>query len=117
RTLRYLTKQKGVKAGLELYNTMTNRNSVATITQLRTGHCGLNYYLHRFGKRNSPYCECGMGKETVEHYLLECRKYNEQRRRLRNQVGPGRMRAEKLLGYPKLIKHTIQYVIATKGEI
>jgi hypothetical protein len=64
----------------------------------------------------SPYCECGQGKETVEHYLLKCRKYKEQRKKLRKEVGPGRMSVEKLLGYPKLIKHTLEYVHATKGN-
>ena len=98
--------------GSKLYGTIPNRNTVATLARLRTGHCGLNHYLHRFKIKDSPYCDCGNGKETVEHYLLECRKYNEQRKTLGNEVGPGRMRTEKLLGYPKLIKHTMQYVIA-----
>ena len=47
---------------------------------------------------------------------MECRKYNEQRKTLRKEVGPGRMRTEKLLGYPKLIKHTMQYVIAIMSK-
>jgi len=73
--------------------------------------------MHRFKIKDSPYCECGNGKETVEHYLLECRKYNEQRKKLRREVGPGRMRIEKLLGYPKLVKHTLEFVANTKGEL
>src|SRR5437667_1498082 len=78
KALRRITKRKGVKTGLKLYNEIPGRDTVAKIVQLRTGHCGLNHYLHRFGKRYSPYCECGTGKETVEHYLLECRRYKEQ---------------------------------------
>ena len=85
----------------------------AMISQLRTGHCGLNYYLHRFGKKNPPYCECGNGKETVEHYLLECRRYNEQRKTLRKEVRTGRLTIEKLLGQPQTIKHTMEYIKAT----
>ena len=115
--LRHIIRRKGVKTGSKLYGAITKRNTVVTLVRLRTGHFGLNHYLHRFKIKKSPYCECGYGKETVEHYLLECRKYNEQRKTLRKEVGPGRMRTEKLLGYPKLIKHTMQYVIATKGEI
>jgi hypothetical protein len=83
---------------------------MAKLVQLRTGHCGLNHYLHRFGLKNTPYCECGYGKETVEHFLLQCPKYTEQRRRLRREVGGWNMRADKLLGDPKLIRHTMEYV-------
>ena len=114
RTLRHLTRQRCVKTGPKLYNTISNRNTVATITQLRTGHCGLNYYLHRFGKSYSPYCECGKGKETLEHYLLECRRYHEERIKLRKQIGKGRLTLGKLLREPQAIKHTIEYVKATK---
>ena len=115
--LRRIVRRIGVKIGSKLYSTIPNRRTVATLVRLHTARCSLNHYLHRFKIKDSPYCDCGYGKETVEHYLLECRKYNEQRKTLRKEVGPGRMRTEKLLGYPKLIKHTMQYVIATKGEI
>jgi hypothetical protein len=30
-----------------------------------------------------------MGKETVEHYLLECRRYKEQRKVIKGIVGHG----------------------------
>ena len=92
---------------------MVNRDTAATIAQSRTGHCGLNHYLHRFGINGSPYCECGYGKETVEHYLLECRNYKEPRKKLREAVGTGKMKVGILLGDPTEIKHTMAYVKAT----
>jgi len=115
KALRYITKtrRKGNKTGPKLYNEIANRNTAATIVQLRTGHCGLNHYLHRFGINRSPYCECGYGKETVEHYLLECRKYKEQRKRLREAVGTGMMKTGTLLGDPTKIKHTMVYIKET----
>jgi len=115
KALRHITKMKRKenKSGPELYNEIANRNSAATIAQLRTGHCGLNHYLHRFSINESPFCECGYGKETVEHYLLECRKYKEQRRRLREAVGTGRMKMGILLGDPTKIKYTMAYVNET----
>jgi ribonuclease HI len=58
--------------GPKLYNQINSRCTTTQIAQLRTGHCGLNKCLHRFGRRSSPYCKCGYGKETVEHYLMEC---------------------------------------------
>src|SRR5437762_1368706 len=113
--LRYITKikTKDNKNGPKLYNQIVNRSTAATIVQLRTGHCGLNHYLHRFGKRTSPYCECGYGKETVEHYMLECRKYKDQRKRLRKEVGGRKMKVGILLGDPTLIKNTMTYIRKT----
>ena len=69
--LRHITKQRGVKSGAKLYNTLPSRRAVATLVRLCTGYCKLNHYMHRFKIKDSPYCECGNGKETVEHYLLE----------------------------------------------
>ena len=46
---------------------------------------------------------------------MECQKYNEQRKILREKVGAGRVKVEMLLGYPKLIKHTMEYIAAMKG--
>jgi hypothetical protein len=63
------------------YNGIRNRSAIAALTRLRTGHCELNHYLYRFGLTDTPYCSCGRGKETVEHYLLECELYVEQKER------------------------------------
>jgi hypothetical protein len=49
----------------------------------------------------------------VEHYLLECRKYKEERKKLRREVGAGNMHAAKLLGNTKLIGHTVEFMKAT----
>ena len=112
-SLRRIMKAKNTKIGPALYNEIEDRNSAAKIAQLRTGHCGLNRYLNRFGIKNSPYCQCGYGKETVEHYLLECRKFREQRKKLRKEVGTAKMRVARLLGDTKLIRHTLEYINAT----
>jgi hypothetical protein len=103
-------------AGQKLYNSIPNRNATATLVRLRTGHCGLNRYLHRFKLARTPYCSCGYAKETVEHYLLECRLYYKQRKELRKKIGPGRMTIDKLLGISRFIKHTLEYVAETKGK-
>lgn len=113
--LRRITQRPGVKSGAKLYSRIPNRQASAALTRLRTGHCSLRHYLHRFKLAESPYCDCGYGKETVEHYLLECKLYVEQRKELRTKAGAGRMKVEKLLGYPKLVKHTLKFVESTKG--
>ena len=84
----------------------------AIISQLRTGHCGLNLYLHRFGFKESPYCKCRYRKENVEHYLIECRNYKEQRKKLHKDVGMGKMKMDILLGDPSMIKHTMTVINA-----
>ena len=50
KALRRIIKRKGVKTGPKLYNEIPGRDTVAKIVQPRTGHCGLNHYLHRFSK-------------------------------------------------------------------
>ena len=107
------TKSKRIKSGPGLYNEISNRSAATTIAQLRTGHCWLNLYRFRFDLTKSPYCKCGYGKENVEHYLLECKNYKIQRKKLRQDVGAGKMRTAHLLGDPMLIKHTMAYIKST----
>ena len=114
-TLRRILRRPGTKGGTKFYNRILNKRAAVSLMRLRTGHCGLNYYLFRFKLSNSPYCPCGHGKETVEHYLIECKLYAEQRKELRKKVGPGRMKVERLLSDPRLAKHTVEYIAATKG--
>ena len=112
--LRRISRSPGGKCGPKLYNDINNRGTVTRIAHLRTGPCGLNKYLHCFGKRSSPYCKCGYGKETVEHYLIECRNYKEQRKELRKNVGHRKMKLHEILGNAKIIKHTMEYIKATE---
>ena len=48
-------------------------------------------------------------KEKLEHYLLEYRQFREQRKKLRKEIGAGKMRVTDA----KLIKHTLEYINAT----
>ena len=51
------------------------------------GDCHLNEYLHHFNIIETPECECGAEKETVDHYLLNYELYDEERDALRRSVG------------------------------
>jgi len=114
--LQRMTRHRDVRSGPRLYN-LLERQAATTLAQLRTGHCGLNHYLHRFNLKESPYCKCGYGKETVEHYLMECRRYKEQRKEIHKEIcgslGKWRIKLERLLGDPKVIKHTLKFVKET----
>ena len=48
------------------------------ITQLITGYCYLNGYMHAVGLNESPLCTCGE-PESAKHYIEECEQYEEIR--------------------------------------
>ena len=98
--------------GLKLYEKL-KRKQVVLLSRLRTGHCHLNQYLHRFNIIETPECECGGEKETVEHYLLNCELYDEERDVLRRRVGAQGMRPSILLGDSQTIQDTMDYIEKT----
>lgn len=49
------------------------------ITRMRIRHCRLNKYLHVIGKHISGKCEYCNIIESVEHVVLECKKYDNER--------------------------------------
>jgi len=51
------------------------------IVQLRTGKIGFNAFLHdrKVPTITSPGCDCGDEKMTVEHVLLKCPSWREER--------------------------------------
>ena len=38
------------------------------------------------GLTESPNCECGNSRETVDHFLLECQIYKDQRKKMNKVV-------------------------------
>lgn len=62
------------------------KHAGATITQMRSGHVPLYSYLHRISLRHDPECECTMGVETTEHYVLLCPLHTDQRTTLKNEL-------------------------------
>jgi len=52
----------------------------------------LKYDSHRTGTSDTPQCDCGMAAETVEHFLLHCCKYYNERQEMLdfiNDIGCG----------------------------
>ena len=113
--LRAITQRPTGDSGPKLYSNITNlsRQELAWLARLRTGHCSLNKYLHRFSIADQPQCPCGNGIETVAHFLLRCRDHDEGREKLRKEVGGEGMSVEKLLGHPKFIKATLNFIKST----
>jgi ribonuclease HI len=113
--LKRITSKRFTAPPSKLYKKIQKRSHATKIAALRTGHCHLRQYLHRFRIKDSPLCECdGESVETVEHYMLYCKRYEQQRAELKRKVGIGGMRIEKLLGCSRIIEHTIKYIESTK---
>ena len=113
RRLRKMSKHPGTTTGPALYGALQKRKHVTWIAQLRTGHCHLNEYLYRFNKIETPECECGAEKETVDHFLLRCQLYDEERDMLRRKVGAEGMITSVLLGDKPIINETVEYIEKT----
>jgi len=109
---RRITRPQRFKTGTQLYGGLP-RKQIANLVRLRTGHCRLNSYLHRHNIIEDPECECGRGAETVKHFLLLCKKYEEPRNELRKRVGWRNMRTGNLLGDPKIVMDTLEFVEKT----
>jgi hypothetical protein len=68
-----------------LYQQM-NSTEAAILTQLRTGKTFLKVYLHKINASETAACECGL-TESIPHFLFSCRRWAQQRIKLRQQHG------------------------------
>ena len=73
----------------------------------------INDHDKQSNRQSGQYIECGAEKETVDHYLLNCELYDEEREELRKKVGAQSMRSSQLLGDEQIIKKTVDYIEKT----
>jgi kelch-like protein 2/3 len=64
------------KIGTKIKYSNKQRDKEVTITRLRLGKCGLNYYLQKIGCHDNGLCDTCEEPETIEHLLLHCTQYN-----------------------------------------
>ena len=69
------------KSFIDIPNVKSYRN----IAKLRLGYNNLKEYQHKIGNTDTNLCECGE-VETVEHYLLNCKNYFNEREALRTHI-------------------------------
>ncbi|KAK6971422.1 hypothetical protein R3P38DRAFT_2587186, partial [Favolaschia claudopus] len=98
---------------LKLYKDRS-RAETSLITQLCTGHVGLNSPLYRIKVVDSPLCtKCGV-PESADHYMFLCRRYVVERRDLRSSLKPRTpFTLSTLLSHPN-ISSTLTYFKNTK---
>lgn len=78
-----------------------NRREEIVITRLRLGHCLLNKTLKLMGKHQTGLCEECQVEESVEHVLIECQRYLEQRGKMSidlREMGVQELTLKSLLG-------------------
>lgn len=102
-----------VKRVLKLYADLPRREA-SLVTQLRTGHVGLNLYLHHISVADSSLCVHCHTTETVHHYLLNCQCFATQRHNLRCELKSQSLNLSNLLSKPKNIPHSLTYIHSTK---
>ena len=71
-----------------------NRRLDCLIFRMRLGHIQLGEYLFKIGKAENDLCSHCEEVETLEHYLIECERYANDRLCLYTKVS-------KILGYPR----------------
>ena len=73
------------------WTAIKNRKIETAMSKLRLGHAGLNHHLNKFDMADSPLCDTCREPETITHYLLSCRRYDNQRIRLNQALNRQRI--------------------------
>ena len=77
--------QKVVNGGLKLKSNLNRRDEVL-LHQIRLGKCKLNYYKFLINNHESGLCDICMKNETVEHFIIQCKKYENERKVLQRKL-------------------------------
>ena len=72
----------------------------------------MNTYLRDIGSTNSEKCSCGANKQNTEHILLSCRKYNIQRKTMKETLKQ-RLSVHALLYTERGIRATADFLRTT----
>ena len=102
--------QPKVKESVKLYN--LNRREEKIVHRLRLGKCNLNHYKHTINKHNTGLCEICQDPETVEHVLLQCKKFTKERKKMLLQLKRKTITVEELLRNNNYFSALIHFIKA-----
>ncbi|KAJ6471803.1 hypothetical protein C8R47DRAFT_987993, partial [Mycena vitilis] len=88
---------------------LSRRNS-SLVVQLCTRMVGLNAWLHKIRRADSPLCQTCQRKEDVPHFIFFCSRYSHHRTLLRTALGRKATSLGYLLTNEKGIRHLLRYV-------
>lgn len=91
----------------------TKRKIASSFYQLKTNHGYFKSYLYRFEHTANNLCSCG-AKQTPLHLLLNCKNYEKERAKLRNDLRNKNLTLQTLLSTTINAKHTIKFLEDTK---
>ena len=87
------------------------------MTQIRCSHIPLNVYLFRINRSKTDYCQACPDhgghlsrRETVNHFLFECRAYKEERRELIRCIGRSKLNLHDIMADVDKMKALAAYI-------
>ena len=98
-------------AVLRLYRSLS-RQQCSILSQLHSGHTGLNDFLAQIRTINSPFCLSCSTPETVSHFLFTCRRFTTPRHVFRKAV-EGPLTLRNTIGNAKARSAVLEFVEAT----
>ena len=93
-----------------------NRREEIVLFRLRIGHINLRAHMSRFEIGNTNLCDTCQTPETIEHFLLECNKYQAPRNAMINklqQMNITNVTLKTLLGGSNHNNHIKRHIIKT----
>ena len=91
------------------------RKAQSAYIQLKTGIGYLRSYQRRIGKADTDTCRsCGKEKETTEHLVLHCAKYNGERKKMKRVLDNLPLTIQILFCTEKGKNALAEYLISTK---
>ncbi|KIM20835.1 hypothetical protein M408DRAFT_81451 [Serendipita vermifera MAFF 305830] len=107
--------KKGRGTNFEKLAGKLRRNQMSILTQLRTNHVPLNFYLHRIKRAENADCpHCPGIAEDVDHVLLNCSNYIQPRQTLQTRAGRKAASKRHLLSDKKGVKHLLEFLHGTR---
>lgn len=108
---------------IKIWKALANleKGRVSIIFQLRSGHIALNAYLFKHANKSvsSPNCSKCNVPETVDHFLVRCKRFHRQRQIFRQTLKEENIKinpfnSKKLIDRPEIFFHLSNFVLQTE---